>query len=562
MSNWVNRALSAVWRNVGFISAAAVFGFSIVHAFDQPRLNWGDDAGSAYNVMAAGENFQKYGFLELRLTPNLLDRSVWIKGDTVNIYTHYPQLPDLANGVLRTVFGMSDLVQFRLVALAFSFGALFFVYRLISIYWSRQAAQVALGLWVTNALWIQHVDYLHNGPYGAFFGFGSVYFLVRSLRNGRGRPYLIASGAFLFLAYCSSYDYWIFTPLLLAMVTVAHFGGVLRREVFTTLGPLAGFALLAIAGKAATTILALGGVGPFLRDLHSQGLEHATDDIVHTSFAGGVWPTLYGRIERYFSLLLFPLTVLWCAAPFVRRRVADAVPALDRPMPNPAILLLAAVPFLVMFRELWVAQYYPFLMVVPFYAVGFATLIVLLIESERRAARAMGIAILVALAWSSIDETVRFKKAFFDRGAIRTLRAQLDSLAPPSQRILVNHVFDGPYRYYFKRTIVAMMLDEPFRVEKHLALLSDPRSTASSPQGMLFVQHKQLTDELFDKGYYNILAHYHLWDAWGNPPKYRRFLDSLVASRDSQLMARVASRGQKLYESDFYVLWRINPPPR
>ena len=35
------------------------------------------------------------------------------------------------NGVLRTVFRLSDLAQFRLVALAFSFAALWFIYRLL-----------------------------------------------------------------------------------------------------------------------------------------------------------------------------------------------------------------------------------------------------------------------------------------------------------------------------------------------------------------------------------------------------------------------------------------------
>jgi hypothetical protein len=554
------RALSVAWQHIGFVCVVVVLSYSLVGAFDPPRLNWGD-SGSDYNVMSVGRNFQKYGFLEMRLTPSLLDRDLVTKDDSVTLYTHYPQLPDLANGVLRTAFGMSDVVQFRLVALAFSFGSLFFIYTLVGIYWSRLTAQLALGLWVTNPLWIQHADYLHNGPYGAFFGFGSVYFLVRSLRADHGRLFLAASGALLFLAYCSSYDYWIFTPLLLAMVTVAHFGGMIRRDVLRTLATLAGCALLAIACKVATNIWARGGIGPFLADLHVQAIEHSTGDVIRTGFADGIWPTLAGRVERHFSLLLFPLAVLWAVVPLIRTRLADTLPALGRSPANPALLLLAALPFLCAFPELWVAQYYPFLMVVPFYAVGFAALIVLLIESERRTAKAVGLAVLLAVSWNALDENLRFRKAFFERDAIRTLRVQLDTLAPPTQRILVNHVFDAAYRYYFNRTIFAMILDEPFRVDRHFARLSAPGSAFSTPQGMLFVQHKHLTDELFDKGYYNVLAHYRLWDAWANPPRYRRFLDSLISDRDSQLMAKVAQEGHKLYESDYYVLWRINPAP-
>lgn len=555
------RALVAAWHNIGFLVYVIVLVYCVVGAFDPPRLNWGD-SGSDYNVMIAGRNFQKYGFLNLRLTPLLLDRSVMTAADSIMIYTHYPQLPDLANGVLRTVFGMSDVVQFRFVALAFSFGALFFVYGLISTRWSRQTAQIALALWVSNSLWIQHADYLHHGPYGAFFGFGSVYFLARALQGDRKRAYLFASGAFLFLAYSSSYDYWIFAPLLLAMVTVAHFGGVFRREVVQTLGLLAGFAVAAILCKVATNAWALGGIGPFLRDLHFQSVERATDEVVHTGFATGIWPTLVGRVQRYFTLLLFPLAIFWAVLPLIRTRLANQLPALARPLVNPGLLLLAALPFLCLFPELWVAQYYPGLMVLPFYAVGFAALIVALLESGQRAMMAIGLAAFVGVMANALDEDVHFKKAFFERDAIRTLRAQLDSLAPPGQQVITNHVFDHAYRYYFDRNIVQLIVHAPFRIESDMAHFSDPRLPRfASPSGAIVVQHKHLTEELFDKGYYYVLARYRLWDAWADPRGYRRFIDSLIVERDSAISAQAAKIGEKLYESDFYVLWRIHHSP-
>ena len=49
-----------------------------------------------------------------------------------------------------------------------------------------------------NPLWVQHADYLHHGPYAAFFGFGGLYFLVQYLGNERRRGLLLASGVFLF----------------------------------------------------------------------------------------------------------------------------------------------------------------------------------------------------------------------------------------------------------------------------------------------------------------------------------------------------------------------------
>jgi hypothetical protein len=80
---------------------------------------------------------------------------------------------------------------------------------------------------------------------------------------------------------------------------------------------------------------------------------------------------------------------------------------------------------------------------------------------------------------------------------------------------------------------------------------------AAPPTGTIFVQHKHLTDEMFDKGYYYIFARYRLWPLWGNPPKYRAVIDSLIADRDSVLMSKVARVGHKIAETDAYAVWRI-----
>ena len=41
---------------------------------------------------------------------------------------------------------------------------------------------------------------------------------------------------------------------------------------------------------------------------------------------------------------------------------------------------------------------------------------------------------------------------------------------------------------------------------------------SAPPQRTVFVQHKRLADELFDKGYYYLFARYRLWELWANPP--------------------------------------------
>src|SRR4029077_4157491 len=121
----------------------------------------------------------------------------------------------------------------------------------------RRAAQRAPARWVINPLWIQPADYLHHAPYAAFFGFGALYFLFRGLNEER-RGFLVASGAFVFLVFMASYDFWIFVPLLLAMMTFGHYRKI-GLPAIRVLGALAACALAALLAKGATNAWALGG---------------------------------------------------------------------------------------------------------------------------------------------------------------------------------------------------------------------------------------------------------------------------------------------------------------
>jgi len=554
----MKRLAQSAWNNVGFVCVALVLIYCVVHAFDPPRLNWGDSM-SDYNVMTSGRNFQKYGFLHLRLTPLLLDPAFTRSFEPVFVYTHYPQLPDLMNGVLRTAFRMDSLVQFRFVAMAFSFCSLFFIYQLLVIYWGRQTAQMALALWVVNPFWIQHADYLHHAPYGAFFGFGSVYFLVRALRAER-RGLLLASGAFLFFTVLSSYDYWFFAPLLLAMATLAHYRRLTSGALIRTLAFLAAFAIAGLLFKIATNAWGLGGIQAWLHDIRFQFAERGTDKITRTSYGRGVLPTAMGRIERFFTLLLIPIAMFWAALPVARRRWQTSFVAAASALPNPWWLVAAAFPFLYLFVEIWVAQYYPGLLVLPFYAVACAAFVALLLGMGR-SARLVGAVLFVALLFNSVYENARFKKAFFDPETIRTMGAQLDSVAGPGQQLLINHVFDAAYRYYFNRNTVAVVLFPPRVSNIALASFADgqqhPRS--AGPDGAIFVQHKHIRDELYDKGYYYILGRAGLWEWWGNPEKHREVVDQLIFERDSTIMAYVSQMGRKLYDAPDYAIWRVLP---
>jgi hypothetical protein len=553
----------AAWRSIGFVAVAIALTYCVVHAFDPPRLNWGDSA-SDYNVMTAGRNFANYGFIKLHFTPFLIDPALMRRGDRAMIYTHYPQLPDLMNGFLRTAFGMSDIVQFRFVSLAFSFAALFFIYRLAVRYWSRRTAQLALTLWVANPLWLQHADYLHQSPYASFFGFGSVYFLSRYLLDERATGYLTTSGVFLLFTFLSSYDYWIFGPLLITLVIYERYRSLRRAPAVRLLATLAAFAIIALALKIGSNIWVLGGLKPFVADLRFQFIERATNQVVRTSFTSGIWPTLIGRIQRCFSMLLFPTATFWMIWPAIRRRGASRAPrpelANDRGPANPLVLLLAALPFLLMFNEIWVGQYYPTLLIVPFYAIASAALAVLLLEVPSGASRLAGAALFLALLGHSLNEDFRFKKAFVERETIRTLGAQLDTVSVPGQTLLTNHVFDTFYRYYFNRRTVPSILVPVQLMDTSLAYYATSSGSGTvTSDGTIFVEHKHLEAQLFDKAYYYLFAAEKRWNWWGNPTRFRSDIDRFVANRDSELVRRVAHMGRKLYETDAYVIWRYKP---
>jgi uncharacterized membrane protein YhaH (DUF805 family) len=360
----------------------------------------------------------------------------------------------------------------------------------------------------------------------------------------------------------ASYDYWFFAPLLLAMVTLAHYRRITSGALMRTLAFLAAFALAALAFKVATNVWGLGGIDAWLRDLHFQFAERGTDKITRTAYGRGVVPTAYGRIERFFTLLLIPIALFWAALPVLRRRWRNALIAGASTVPNPWWLAAAAFPFLYLFVEIWVAQYYPGLLVLPFYAVACATFAALLMRLGGRAPLIGGV-LFAALLLNSVYENARFKKAFFDESTIRTMRAQLDSVAGPGQQLLINHVFDAAYRYYFDRNTVAVVLFPPRVSNIALASFADGRQHPRSggPDGAIFVQHKHVQDELYDKGYYYILGRSGLWELWGNPEKHREVVDALIAERDSTIMSYVSRMGRKLYDAPDYAIWRILPAP-
>jgi hypothetical protein len=547
----------SLWTHAAHGIALVVLLYCITQTFDPPRLNWGDQ-NSDYNIMTSGENFARVGFVALRFTPVVLSPHYHPGGEPPQFYTHYPPLPDLANGLWR-VLGMTELYEFRWMALAFSFGALFFFHPLVRHYWSKPVADLSLVLWVVNPLWLQHVDYLHHYPYCWFFGFGCLYWLHRYFQRGQKR-YVAFSSLFLFLAYMSSYDYWFFVPLLVALMTWRHVGTIGSRRYWGIVSLIGAGAVLALVAKLGLAAWALGGWDAALNDVIYQFHERSTDRITHTGFQAGALITIVLRIYRFYTPVFGPVLLFAILFPSLNRLLFRKH-GIDSTIyrNNPAVLFLVALPFVFCFMELFVGQYYPALQLLPAYTASSACFIVWLFQFRRRITRVAAIACLaLILAHVGLEMTV-LKKAFISYQTIASLRKELDAATPAGRMVLTNHDFGGLYRYYFDRKIDGVILQTPDVFIRVLVRNTD------GP--VIFVEHKNIEAQLFDKTHYIIFARFAKWEWFGDPVKYRNIIAQAINLQNEQLMEAVAKVGRRISDHEEYALWLIPqyeplPPPK
>ena len=278
---------------------------------------------------------------------------------------------------------------------------------------------------------------------------------------------------------------------------------------------------------------ALGGVSAFVRDLRFQMVERATNQAVRVAYDQGIGLTLIGRVERSFTLLLFPIAAFWALYLTLRRRVA--LPGDEGSATvNPVLILLAALPFLALFTELWVGQYYPTLLVLPLNAVGCAVLAFMMIGARRAVWRPVGFVLVAALAANSIAENMRFKKAFLPRSEIASLKKALDAVTVPGQRILVDHVFDAAYRYYFNHNTVALILESALALRRRAPVLRGPEAAGGRPAQRRGVRAAQAPcRSALRQGLLLRPRPRRALGPVGNPERYHDEIDGFIAMRDS-----------------------------
>ncbi len=110
------------------IGVIALYMLIVVLALSTTHVMWPDDQYTDMNTLMSGENFAKYGMVRLRFLPMLY---VGPLTEPPTLYTHYPPLTNVVNGllqtagieslaVMRTVCGVLFVVGFVCMVLAFA----------------------------------------------------------------------------------------------------------------------------------------------------------------------------------------------------------------------------------------------------------------------------------------------------------------------------------------------------------------------------------------------------------------------------------------------------------
>ena len=193
---WLAHALGIV-----FIFVVGAF---LAQRADRPLVHPGDPYSDA-NVLIAGQYFAANGFWRTKLLPNHVPGLGWQFPD---LYTHYPPLPDIINGVQRRL-GLRTLAQFRMSSAAVSCLALGLWYVSVCYLVGPWPALISLIFLGSRRLFLLYGDSVHQFPYGWLTTYGAMLLFVLGVaRRGRIR-WLLFAGAWLaiFLNAWASFEY-------------------------------------------------------------------------------------------------------------------------------------------------------------------------------------------------------------------------------------------------------------------------------------------------------------------------------------------------------------------
>lgn len=531
------------------VHPAALLGLALAAAFlfatrtEGFRANWGDPWSDG-NALTSGRYFAKDGFAATGMTP-VLDVGP-LTPDSLR-YTHYPPLPDLVNGVQQRVVGSMSIGGFRLLADLLSLLSLVFFYRFVRRFTSTAVAGYAVLLVGTNLLWLQYADTLHHVPLYTALGYGALD-QVGAWTERPARWRLLAILVATTLCALASYDFGLYLPIM-TVAAVVWSGRRLRdRGSWPVLAAVGAGLVLGVVVKFALIAWAVGPVH-LVRDLLFQFEERATAR--HSSnYTAGLVPVVFARLWRFFTPLFLVMVVVGPWLAWRRRRTGVEAPIALRPLG----FLAAGVPFCVVFSQLLVEQFHPTLQFVPYYAVGFAAIIVAMREHARPAVRRAGLVLAgFLLAWQA-REIARFPKVLLAESDLRAVGGHLAQV-DDRRFVLSNFLVDGPVRYYWERHLLALPAMSDAAADGYFRDLF----WRFGNRPVRFVAIEGAPEAAYDKLAFALLAGEKRWAWIASPFANRAKIRKRLTRMTDELMEAIEARGTVEFERGPFRVYRIDP---
>jgi hypothetical protein len=507
-----------------FVACLAVVGlYLLISAFEPMRTNWGDPWSDG-NALTSGHHFARDGFIHLAFTPRV---DIGPITETTLVYTHYPPLPDLVNGFLRWTTGSDHLALYRIFAILVSGLSLVFLHAYLQRLLGGVVAKVAVAVMVTNLLWLQYADTLHHIPLYTMTGYATLAAAVGWLDERRPRQ-LVWVGVATFFCFIASYDFYFYVPILLLGTIKLRRQRWLRGPGLAVILVLGFSGLLSIIVKNLLAIWAVG-THEWYKDLVFQFLERSTSRYAR-SYKEGFAQVMFWRGWRFFTPLYFACGAIQFVA------VVDWLRGKKPDLPLvPLLFLVAGLPFIYVFSQLFVEQYHTTLLLLPYAAVSLATVLVLAWSRSRAAAIALAV---LYLGWQGFQLKL-FKKAFVRPDDI----AAIDKILERDKHnfVLTNITVDSPSRYYWNRYAFSIIPDSLTLRTKF------EESGADSP--LTIIQFKNLRRHAYDKWLYATFGGSRRW-AWISRPDYYRTSWGREFDRvDRELDEQLAGLGTVVHES-------------
>lgn len=523
---------------LGSIAIALVY--LLIHAREPLRLNIGDPWSDA-NVLSSINYVKSDGFLATSFT-DILDVGP-LTADSYR-YIHYPPLAEIFYGAVGKYLGVSDIGTFRLFGLMFSSLAMWLLFSYVRRLYSDRIALVTTALFSTSLLWMMYADSMHQAPVMQCTGFLALWGLVRAIETKLKRHYAAAIVGSM-LCFFTSYDYFVFLPAAVLATVALKAGNPFAKgnRHFVVL-----CALGCVAGIVLKCLCVIGAVGwnEFVADLHLQFLERATS--THDRKFNSALPTIYRRITLVFT------PFAWITAGYHVLKAIRA-PNVKTAFRDTAIwMLLAALAFLYLFRQLAASQMLASQVLLPFYAIGSALVIDRLLDGRDLFRRFAWVWLVLAPLWSFYFMFTH-PRSVLDRDDVAKTNAYF-AANDHNDFLMSNLLSDGHIQVSF---------------EHHSWAALDAADTSDAALQMMRVFELTDTDyvhaviftdpdsRFIDKSLWPLAMPRGLWAVTGWPQLYRSKTNSVIADYDRRVVKNLtAVHAEKVLELTNYKVYRID----